>query len=92
MFDGDPSSPGAALAMDYDRCFAFENFDLVMNPLRYEYSSIDITEQRVRRVKEDQDYFELFDFSAKYDSSNDSLFKITPPWLKGFTVKPQPMI
>ena len=28
MFDGDPSSP-AALAMDYDRCFAFENFELV---------------------------------------------------------------
>ncbi len=84
MFDGDPSSPGAALAMDYDRCFAFENFDLVMNPLRYEYSSIDITEQRVRRVKEDQDYFELFDFSAKYDVVPTILVQNHTALVKGF--------
>jgi hypothetical protein len=67
MFDGDPSAPGAALKLDYSKCFAFENFQLETNPLRYEYSSIDITEKRVRRMKENQDYFELFDFSAKYD-------------------------
>ena len=67
MFDGDPSAPGAALQLDHSKCFAFENFELETNPLRYEYSSIDITEKRVRRIKEPQDYFELFDFSAKYD-------------------------
>ena len=67
MFDGDPSAPAAALKLNHSKCFAFENFQLESNPLRYEYSSIDITEKRVRKLKENQDYFELFDFSAKYD-------------------------
>jgi len=67
MFDGDPMDAGAEYRLDYEQCFAFDQFNLVTNPLRYEYSDIDITEQRVRRVKEEADYFELFDFSAKYD-------------------------
>lgn len=67
MFDGDPSEAGAAYKLDYDQCFAFDEFELEMNPLRYEYSTIDVTEQRVRKMREENDYFELFDFSAKYD-------------------------
>jgi hypothetical protein len=67
MFDGDPMDAGAEYGLNFDACFAFEDFSLVTNPLRYEYSDIDVTEQRVRRMKEEQDYFELFDFSAKYD-------------------------
>ncbi|MEY2963255.1 MAG: hypothetical protein RL754_516 [Bacteroidota bacterium] len=67
MFDGDPMAPAAQQQLDFSHCFAFEDFTLFSNPLRYEYSDIDITEQRVRRVKQEQDFFELFDFSAKYD-------------------------
>ncbi|MEY2970074.1 MAG: hypothetical protein RLZZ599_447 [Bacteroidota bacterium] len=67
MFDGDPMAPGAALNLNYSATFAFDNFELFTNPLRYEYSNIDVTEQRVRSMKEQQDFFELFDFSAKYD-------------------------
>ena len=67
MFDGDPMAPGAALNLNYSATFAFDNFELFTNPLRYEYSNIDVTEQRVRSMKEPQDFFELFDFSAKYD-------------------------
>ena len=67
MFDGDPMSPGAQYQLNYTECFAFKDFSLVTNPLRYEYSDIDITDQRVRTMKEEKDYFELFDFSAKYD-------------------------
>ena len=67
MFDGDPMSPGAQYQLNYTECFAFKDFKLVTNPLRYEYSDIDITDQRVRTMKEEKDYFELFDFSAKYD-------------------------
>lgn len=67
MFDGDPMTPGAEHHLNFNECFAFHNFELVTNPLRYEYSDIDITEKRVRSVKQDQDFFELFDFSAKYD-------------------------
>ena len=60
-------SPGAQYQLNYTECFAFKDFKLVTNPLRYEYSDIDITDQRVRIMKEEKDYFELFDFSAKYD-------------------------
>ena len=67
MFDGDPMAPGAALNLNYSATFAFDNFELFTNPLRYEYSNIDVTEQRVRSMKEQHDFFELFDFSAKYD-------------------------
>ena len=67
MFDGDPMAPGAAYQLDYAPCFAFKDFTLETNPLRYEYSNIDITDRRVRSMKKDNDYFELFDFSAKYD-------------------------
>lgn len=67
MFDGDGMAPGAAYALDYSATFAFDNFELFTNPMRYEYSNIDVTEQRIRVMKEPKDFFELFDFSAKYD-------------------------
>lgn len=67
MFDGDPMSPGAQYQLDFNATYAFQNFKIETNPLRYEYSNIDLTEKRFRQVKEDQDFFELFDFSAKYD-------------------------
>lgn len=67
MFDGDPMAPGAPFALDFGPCFAFDDFTLETNPLRYEYSNIDITDDRVRRVRQENDFFELFDFSAKYD-------------------------
>jgi hypothetical protein len=67
MFDGDGMTPGAAYALDYSATFAFDNFELFTNPMRYEYSNIDVTEQRIRVMKEPKDFFELFDFSAKYD-------------------------
>ena len=67
MFDGDGMTPGAAYALDYSATFAFDKFELFTNPMRYEYSNIDVTEQRIRVMKEPKDFFELFDFSAKYD-------------------------
>jgi hypothetical protein len=67
MFDGDPMAPGAEYQLETSYTFAFDHFSLVTNPMRYEISSIDVTEQRVRTMKEDKDFFELFDFSAKYD-------------------------
>ena len=42
MFDGDPMAPGAALSLNYSATFAFDNFELFTNPLRYEYSNIDV--------------------------------------------------
>ncbi|MBN1781774.1 asparagine synthetase B [bacterium] len=68
VFDHDPPDPDCQNKLDYDVCFAFENFSLFVNPMIYEYSDIDITppNQRVD-PNASRDYFTLFEFSAKYD-------------------------
>jgi hypothetical protein len=66
MFDGDPPDPDCQEKLDYSKCFAFTGFKLVMNPLEYEYSDIDVT-PGLGMGRPDNDYFTLFDFSAKYD-------------------------
>lgn len=65
MFDGDAPDPNAQQKLDYSNTFAFENFKLENNPFIYEYSDIDI--QPTEIPNPDNDYFTLFDFSAKYD-------------------------
>ncbi|MBI3233590.1 MAG: asparagine synthetase B [Bacteroidetes bacterium] len=66
VFDGDGSDPNADSKLNYQNCFAFENFNLVKSPSIYEYSTIDCSPE-MRMVSEDNDYFTLFDFSAKSD-------------------------
>ena len=46
MFDGDPADPAAQSKLDFEQCFAFENFRLSMNPNEYEFSNIDATNTR----------------------------------------------
>jgi len=65
MFDGDPADPDAQSKLDYSQTLAFRNFTLIMNPFEYEYSDIDATQSR--KVSEKEDYFTLFEFSAKWD-------------------------
>lgn len=65
MYDGDPPDPKAQENLDFTQTFAFENFKLEMNPLIYEYSDIDV--QLLEIGEQRNDYFSLFDFSAKYD-------------------------
>ncbi len=65
MFDGDAPDANAEDYLDFTNTFAFKNFDLEMNPFVYEYSDIDI--QPVEIGNQNNDYFTLFDFSAKYD-------------------------
>lgn len=65
MYDGDSPDPDAQQKLDFSKSLAFENFTLEMNPYVYEYSDIDIQLQEVGSP--DNDYFTLFDFSAKYD-------------------------
>jgi hypothetical protein len=66
VYDGDPSDPGCQEKLDYARCFAFENFDLVVDPLVYEFSNIDTSNYAMARGPL-ADFFTLFEFSAKYD-------------------------
>ena len=66
MFDGDPIASNAQVKLNYDKAFAFKDFNIELNPMRYEISNIDI-DPRTRRVKEANDLFALIEFSAKWD-------------------------
>jgi hypothetical protein len=66
VFDGDPIDPDYASKLDYERALCFTNFKLITNPLVYEYSDIDTTPIAARRGQAN-DYFTLFEFSAKHD-------------------------
>jgi hypothetical protein len=65
VFDGDPYDPGANRKLDFSQCLAFENFQLILDPLVYEHSTIDVTHEASARGPET--YMALFDFSAKFD-------------------------
>jgi hypothetical protein len=65
VYDGDAADPNAQQKLNYDNTLAFTNFKLEINPYVYEYSDIDI--QPVEVGNFENDYFTLFDFSAKYD-------------------------
>ena len=64
--DGDGIDPQYQSKLDFSRTFAFENFTLRPNPYEYEFSDIDASDYSLLRGPE-ADYFQLFDFSAKYD-------------------------
>jgi hypothetical protein len=82
MFDGDPMDPDAQKKLNYDNCFAFTNFKIVTNPYEYEISSIDVTQ--TRKVTQSNDYFSLFEFSAKWDQVPTMLCQDHETVIKGF--------
>lgn len=82
MFDGDPADPNAQNKLNFDRTFAFKNFKLEQNPYEYEFSNIDAT--RTRNVIPENDYFTLFDFSAKWDPIPTMLCQNHNNLIKGF--------
>lgn len=82
MFDGDPMAANAQDLLNFKETFAFKNFIISKNPYEYEYSSIDAT--RTRRVPKEQDFFTLFDFSAKWDPVPTMLCQNHNNMIKGF--------
>jgi len=82
QFDGDPMDPNAQKKINYDNCFAFTNFKLVTNPYEYKISSIDVTS--TRKVARQNDFFTLFDFSAKWDQVPTMLCQDHVQIIKGF--------
>ncbi len=82
MFDGDPADPDAQEKLDFSRTFAFENFKLEMDPNIYEFSDIDAT--NTRNVIRENDYFTLFEFSAKWDPIPTMLCQNHRNMIKGF--------
>jgi len=83
MFDGDPSDANYQSKLDFDKTFAFTNFTLERSPLRYEFSSIDMTNKR-GTVPKESDYFSLMDFSAKWDPVPTMLCQNHTALVKGF--------
>ena len=85
MYDGNPAKPGAEGQFDFNKTFAFENFKLRKDPLEYEFSDIDNTEaRRSRSLREENDYFNLFQFSAKWDPIPTMLTQNHTNLIKGF--------
>ncbi len=82
MFDGDRADPNAQEKINYSNGFAFQNYKLDMNPYNYEFSDIDNTQGR--NLIEDNDYFSLFDFSAKWDPVPSMLTQNHEKFIKGF--------
>ena len=82
MFDGDPSEPGYQNKLDYSKTFAFKDFVLEPNPMVYEFSNIDTTVKR--RIPRETDYFELNEFSAKWDPVPTMLTQDHTIMIKGF--------
>jgi len=66
MFDGDPAEASANSKLNFEEGLAFQNYQLEMNPQVYEFSDIDGTKEHAT-IKPINDFFTLFDFSAKWD-------------------------
>lgn len=86
MFDGDPADPAMNSKLDYSKCFAFTGFKLSTNPAEYAKSNIDTYGTRATRygVTEKNDYFSLFEYSAKWDPVPTMLCQNHENLIKGF--------
>lgn len=82
MFDGDPSDANYQARLNYERTFAFSDFTLERSPMRYEFSSIDMTAKR--GIQKETDYFSLMEFSAKWDPVPTMLTQNHTALVKGF--------
>jgi len=83
MFDGDPMDPRAQSKLNFSKTFAFKDFKLEKNPYIYEFSNID-TQPSQRGLTEQNDYFTLFEFSAKWDPIPTMLTQNHEHIIKGF--------
>lgn len=86
VYDGDAADPDAQSKLNFDACFAFKNFQLVRDPYKYEFSTIDASPltNPPRRVADELDYFSLFEFSAKWDPVPTMLTQCHTRTIKGF--------
>lgn len=82
MFDGDPAAANCQQKLDYTQSFAFKDFKISRNPFEYEFSNIDVSV--TRKIPQDEDYFTLFDFSAKWDPVPTMLCQNHTKIIKGF--------
>jgi hypothetical protein len=82
MFDGDASEQNYQSKINYNKTFAFKDYQLIRNPTTYEFSTIDMT--RKRKIPKTSDYFSLVEFSAKWDPVPTMLTQNHTTLVKGF--------
>jgi hypothetical protein len=83
MYDYDPADPTAQGKLNFNNTFAFKDFHLKMDPYEYEYSDID-NQIPERGLSEKNDFFQLFQFSAKWDPVPTMLTQNHTRQVKGF--------
>ena len=85
VFDGSGIDNNLNNKIDYNNSLAFTNFDIITDPMVYEYSDIDYPQSNNVVVRgAEADYFSLFEFSAKYDPVPTMLTQNHVPVIKGF--------
>ncbi|WP_395627275.1 asparagine synthetase B [Daejeonella sp.] len=84
VFDGDPAEANVQSKLDFNQTLAFQNFSLDLNPLNNEFSTIDATPTRSLALNRTNDFFTLFDFSAKWDIVPSMLTQNHEKVIKGF--------
>lgn len=87
IYDGTPAltesdSYRIADHLNFDNTLAFENFEIILNPLVYEHSNIDANYGR--QVKEWEDFFNLSEYSATEQPEQSMLVQNHENRLKGF--------
>jgi hypothetical protein len=83
IYDGDGADPQAQQKLDYKKTFAFQDFKLTKNAYEYEFSNID-NQLSERGLVQENDYFNLFEFSAKWDPIPTMLTQNHTRVIKGF--------
>lgn len=83
FYDGDPFDPNCNAKLDYSQTMAFKGFQAYTNPYLIEFSNID-NQPEERGLSEHNDYFTLFQFSAKYDPIPTMLTQNHQNIIKGF--------
>jgi hypothetical protein len=88
MYDGDPPDPRAQSKLDFTKTFAFQNFAVTLESNSYgrggpgRFSDIDVS--NTRHIAQENDFFTLFDFSAKWDVVPSMLTQDHDRVIKGF--------
>ncbi len=85
-FDGDPADLDCNKKLNFENCFAFKGFAVSLNPYDYAKSDIDVSLTRAQKygLTQENDFFTLFDFSAKWDPVPTMLCQDHTKVIKGF--------
>ena len=85
VFDNSPIEENFISKINFNNSLAFTNFEIITDPMVYEYSNIDYpTSENIEAKGADADYFSLFEFSAKYDPVPAMLTQNHINTIKGF--------